>query len=78
MADVREGADHEQLQVDQSGLSINGTQFLDYSTTFDGGLGSTTGRVDLRTSTDHMTHEITLPPELRHLLETSSRTGAHV
>ena len=80
MADVREGANHEQLQMDQSGLSINGTQFLDYNTTFDDvGLSGTRGRVDLQTSgTDHMTHEITLPPELRHLLETSSRTGTHV
>ena len=78
MADVREGADHEQPQMDQSGLNINGTQFLDYNTTFDGGLNGTRGRADLQTNTDHMTHEITLPPELRHLLETSSRTGAHV
>ena len=79
MADVREDADHKQPQADQSGLSVNGTQFLDYSTTFDDGSSGRRGRVDLRTSsTDHMTHEITLPPELRHLLETNSRTGAHV
>ncbi len=82
MVDVREGADQEQPQMDQSGLSINGTQFLDYSnTTFDGGVSGTRGslRADLRTSsTDHTTHEITLPPELRHLLETSNRPGAHV
>ena len=77
MADVREGADHEQMQMDQSGLSIHGTQLLSYNAPFDdGGLSGTRGRET--SGTDHMTHEITLPPELRHLLETSSRTGAHV
>ena len=76
MADVREGADQ---QTDQSGLSINGPQFLDYNTTFDGGLSGTRSGADLRTNTaDQTTYEITLPPELRHLLETSGRTGAHV
>lgn len=81
MADVREDANRERPQMDQSGLSINGTQFLDYNTTtFDSDASGTRGRADLRTtsSTNHTTHEITLPPELRHLLETSSRTGAHV
>ena len=82
MADIREGNDHEQQQQDHSGLSINGPQFLDYNTTIDSGLSGlsgTRGGTDLRTSTtDQTTCEITLPPELRHLLETTGRTGAHV
>ena len=78
LTDVRENsADHERRQVDQSGLSINGPQFLDYNVTFDNVTGTSSDRVDVRSDHD-ITHEITLPPELRHLLATSSRTGAHV
>ena len=57
-----------------SGLTISGPQFLDYNGISNGDRDiGVRGRSDLRTD-----HEIALPPELRHLLATSNRTGAHV
>ena len=67
----------ERPQASQSGLSIRATQFLAYDARFDDGPHTTSiNRADLRNN--HVMQELSLPPELRYLLETSSRTGAHV
>ena len=60
----------QETETNQSGLSISGPQFVDYSRFND---SNDSDRADLRTD-----HEITLPPELRHLFATSNRTGTHV
>ena len=61
---------------ESSGLTINGPHFVDYDVdSFDErGIGAC-DRSDLRTD-PHTS--VTLPPELRHLLASNNRTGAHV
>lgn len=68
----RRSDQEEDAYRNRSGLTISSPQFPNYTNSF---AGRNEDRPDLRAG-DH--HEISLPPELRHLLASSNRSGAHV
>lgn len=62
-------------QQPHSGLTINGPQFMDFRDYENSEMALPRNRTSDFSRTEH---EISLPPELRHLFATSNRTGAHV
>ena len=66
-----EEEENEGTHMDHPGLTIKGPLFADYV--------NTSSFIDRNVDrSDSRSVEVPLPPELRHLLENSNRTGAHV